>query len=143
MPDENIRIDGADEINRKLAELHRRLTGGMRPLMIDIGETVLASIQHTFDVQGRPRWAALSETTTIPQREKINRWPGKILMRNASSGLLGSIDPDTVRSVLCRSDYRTEIEQEAEAFADAAMLAAAGRATGSTMRQSLLGGGTR
>ena len=59
------------------------------------------------------------------------------------SGLLGSIDPDTVRSVLCRSDYRTEIEQEAEAFADAAMLAAAGRATGSTMRQSLLGGGTR
>ncbi len=84
-------IDDA-EVLRKLQELHEKLSGGFRPLMNDIGETLLESIQYKFEIEGRPKWDALSDKSTIPQRMRTNRWPGNILNREGAAGLLGSLN---------------------------------------------------
>lgn len=86
------KVTGLEKIEKSLENLGKKLNWqGTKPLFVDIGETVLESIQHTFDVEGRPKWPKL-QPSTIEERKKINRWPGKILQRNAASGLLGSIN---------------------------------------------------
>ena len=92
MADNTVKITGEKRIAELLSQLHDRMTTGKKPLMNDIGETVLESIQENFQQQGRPkRWDSLSKKTTIPHRERTNRWPGNILNREGTSGLLGSI----------------------------------------------------
>ena len=64
-----------------------------RPIMGLIGEIVHDSIISNFEEGGRPvKWPELS-ATTIAQRKKIKKWPGKILIRRGGGGgLMGSID---------------------------------------------------
>lgn len=88
-----VKVTGLTEIEGLLADLHDKLNGeGMRPLMNDIGETLLESIQKNFEDEGRPdKWDKLAKKT-IKERTKLGLWPGKILNRHGTSGLLGAVN---------------------------------------------------
>lgn len=63
----------------------------LRPAMEIVGEIGLASIQRNFETGGRAKWAALKEST-IKDRIREKKWPGRILVRKGTAGgLLGSI----------------------------------------------------
>ncbi len=56
-----------------------------------IGETVETSIQQNFEEGGRPeKWVEL-KASTIAEREREGKWPGKILVRHGATGLAGSV----------------------------------------------------
>jgi phage virion morphogenesis protein len=80
-----------DEIRPMLASLAKKM-GDLSPVMKNVGETLLASIQRNFELGGRPKkWPGL-KPSTIKQRLAQGHWPGQILVRHGvSGGLLGSI----------------------------------------------------
>lgn len=79
------------EVRALLADLKER-AGNLKPALKEIGEIGLESVQRNFEVGGRPqKWAKLSPVT-IRQREKLKKWPGKILQRTGAAGLVGSIN---------------------------------------------------
>ncbi len=79
------------EVSWLMRRIYRR-TKNLGPVLATIGEIVQASIQRNFEEGGRPeKWKALAPST-IKQREKTGKWPGKILVRRGTAGgLQGSI----------------------------------------------------
>lgn len=80
-----------EEVQAMLAGIIRRL-GSAEPAMQEVGEILLESIQRNFEEGGRPTpWQELAPST-IKQRRRLNRWPGRILVRQGTAGgLLGAI----------------------------------------------------
>lgn len=77
-------------IQEMLAMIEQRVHN-LKPAMGLIGEIALGSIQENFEKGGRPSWEPLSQTT-INIRKRINKWPGRILVRSGvAGGLLGGI----------------------------------------------------
>lgn len=99
MPGVEIKVDTSDA-EKLLFGLLKRMDDLSGPMAI-IGETVLASIHENFDAGGRPeKWEPLAPST-IAERVRKGKWPGRILVRTGvSGGLLGSISykafPDKV-----------------------------------------------
>lgn len=111
MANANFEIEVNDTgIQDMLARIEKRVTR-LKPAMGLIGEIALGSIQENFEKGGRPAgWAPLSQTT-IAIRKRINKWPGRILVRSGvAGGLLGSItyreSDDDVR-LAANSPYAT------------------------------------
>jgi len=78
-------------IQDRLNQLGRRLSN-LEPLMAEIGEIGVLSIQENFQQEGRPRkWAPLAESTK-EQRRRQGRARGRILNRLGAAGLFGSIN---------------------------------------------------
>jgi phage virion morphogenesis protein len=98
MSEEVLTID-----DRELKILMNRLSRRMRdmsPVMSELGEIALSSIEKNFEVGGRysspdswrggsKKWKPLA-SATIKQREKEGKWPGQILVKSAG-GLAPSI----------------------------------------------------
>lgn len=81
-----IKIEGNfGNVQLRLQALVRANTD-FTPLMGSIGELLHGVVQENFDQEGRPRWQPLA-ASTIEQREREGKWPGKILQR---SGRLAS-----------------------------------------------------
>jgi len=74
-----------------LTRIERRVNH-LKPVMGLIGDIALGSIQENFEKGGRPaKWAPLSKTT-IAIRKRLNKWPGRILVRSGvAGGLMGGI----------------------------------------------------
>jgi phage gpG-like protein len=91
MPAPNFEIEIKDKgIQDLLSRIERRVNR-LKPAMGLIGEIALGSIQENFEKGGRPTWQPLSQTT-INLRKKINKWPGRILVRGGvAGGLMGGI----------------------------------------------------
>jgi phage virion morphogenesis protein len=85
-----IKIDTSD-LQKLLSGLLKRMDNLSGPMAI-LGETILTSIQENFESGGRPtRWEPLAPSTIV-ERERKGKWPGRILVRTGvSGGLLGSI----------------------------------------------------
>jgi len=78
-------------IQEQLRRLGRRMSD-MEPVMAEIGEIVLESIQENFQQEGRPvKWHGLADSTKA-QRRAQGRSAGRILNRSGASGLFGSIN---------------------------------------------------
>lgn len=79
------------EVETLLDGLIKRM-GSARKALDVIGEIVTESIQRNFEEGGRPnKWEPLAEST-IKQRKKAGKWPGKVLVRSGvSGGLMGAI----------------------------------------------------
>lgn len=88
--DINITVDDKPVILR-LNRMIRRLENAT-PAFEIIGETVVASIDRNFEEGGRPnQWEPLSQVTIL-DRQRENKWPGKILIRRGKAGgLQGSV----------------------------------------------------
>lgn len=93
----NLEIDDSD-LKQKIAGYKKQLEN-TRPLMNEIGELLLSSIDRNFQIGGRTSgkkgllggslpWKPLSPVT-IAQREKKGYWPGKILIQRGR--LVGSL----------------------------------------------------
>ncbi len=78
------------EMKQLLRSLSRKMSN-MRPLMSELGEIAISSIEKNFEVGGRysspeswrggsRKWKPLA-APTIKQRAKKGYWPGKILQR--------------------------------------------------------------
>ena len=66
-------------VKEKLARLQN-----MQPAMEVVGEIGLASFEKNFEVGGRPnKWPELKEST-IKERSRRGKWPGKILVRSGN-----------------------------------------------------------
>jgi phage gpG-like protein len=91
MPAPNFEIEIKDKgITDLLSRIERRVNH-LKPAMGLIGEIGVGSIQENFEVGGRPKWDTLSDIT-INIRKKLNKWPGRILVRSGvAGGLLGGI----------------------------------------------------
>lgn len=64
--------------------------GSMRPAMRIISGIMFEEVQGNFQAEGRPvKWPALAPAT-IAQREKLGKWPGKMLQRS-QAGLFPSM----------------------------------------------------
>jgi len=72
-----------DVIGEMLAKIKDR-----EPLMRNISSIMLDDVRQNFEVQGRPPWAPLAQST-IKERQRLGYWPGKILQRTGQ--LLKSI----------------------------------------------------
>jgi len=94
------------EVREFLAGLKARMED-TRPLMAILGEVGLTSIQRNFEVGGRPaRWKRLADAT-IKQRQKQNKWPGKILVRKGfSGGMLGDINYKATRDKVVWNSHK-------------------------------------
>jgi len=84
-----VSIDTA-QVSQLLAQLQHKCANP-QPVLHEIGEILLFSVQRNFDVGGRPAWPKLAKST-IAQRVKAKKWPGKILQRSGAYGLLGSVN---------------------------------------------------
>ncbi|MGF6098889.1 phage virion morphogenesis protein [Pseudomonas sp. 18175] len=76
----------------RLQELLRRIewaVGDLAPLMRNVAAELASQTEENFEVQGRPEWEGLSETT-IERRTETGNWPGQILQVSAA-GLAASI----------------------------------------------------
>ena len=88
----NFSIEAKDKgVQRLLQNLQERVRD-MRPVFNVIGEIVHGSIQENFERGGRPRkWPQL-KASTILQRLRERKWPGRILVRlGVAGGLMGAI----------------------------------------------------
>ena len=80
--------------DQQVQDLFRRLlakTSDLKPVMMEISETMLQAVKDNFDTEGArlgQRWDGLSGVTKKARRTK-GTWPGKILQ--VSGKLLGSI----------------------------------------------------
>lgn len=85
-------IELKDEGVQKLLQSIQRKLNNMIPVFNAIGEIVHGSIIENFERGGRPtKWKGLKDST-IAQRERENKWPGRILWRlGIAGGLAGSI----------------------------------------------------
>ncbi len=92
MANPDFEIEIKDSGIRDLLERIERRVNRLKPAMGLIGEIALGSIQENFEKGGRPAgWAPLSQTT-IAIRKRLNKWPGRILVRSGvAGGLLGGI----------------------------------------------------
>ncbi|MBW1779057.1 MAG: phage virion morphogenesis protein [Deltaproteobacteria bacterium] len=82
-----IKVDTSD-LEKLLSGLLKRMDDLSGPMAV-LGETVLASIQENFEAGGRPTaWEPLAPST-IEERTRKDKWPGRILVR--TGGLTGSI----------------------------------------------------
>lgn len=102
-----LKIDVDDkDLQRGFRAMRKRVTNAS-PLMSEIGEIMLASVERNFDVQGRflntakedwrggnRKWVPLA-ASTIERRERRGHWPGKVLQE--TGGLAASVSK-TVRS---------------------------------------------
>lgn len=79
------------ELQKTLKGILSRL-GNIKPAAELMGEIALESIQTNFEDGGRPKkWKPLAEST-IADRKRQGKWPGRILVRQGhAAGLLGSI----------------------------------------------------
>lgn len=83
-----IKDKGIQDLLKKLQKRMRSL----KPVMGLIGEIVQESVEHNFEVGGRPRWKQLSKTTR-DRRAKQGQWPGQILVvHGKAGGLMGAIN---------------------------------------------------
>lgn len=76
----------------RLQELLRRIewaVGDLKPLMRGIAAELVSQTEENFEVQGRPGWQGLSEST-IERRAKSGNWPGQMLQVSAG-GLAASV----------------------------------------------------
>lgn len=69
-------------VQERLNELARR-NEDFRPLMGEIAAFLLDRVEENFAQEGRPKWEPL-KASTIEQREREGKWPGKILQRSGS-----------------------------------------------------------
>ncbi len=67
------------EVHQLLRQLQER-GDNLTPAMEKIAGIMHGAVEKNFDVEGRPKWPALA-ASTIKQREKIGKWPGKMLER--------------------------------------------------------------
>lgn len=79
------------DAQKYLYEIMRRM-GSAEPALRLIGEIGHESIQTNFEEGGRPsQWKPLADST-IKQRTKAGKWPGRILVRTGTSGgLMGAV----------------------------------------------------
>ena len=67
------------------------------PVMRRIAGIMFEEVQGNFQAEGRPvKWPALAPAT-IAQREKLGKWPGKMLQRS-QAGLFPSISQRATKS---------------------------------------------
>ncbi|MGD9610687.1 MAG: phage virion morphogenesis protein [Desulfovibrionaceae bacterium] len=79
--------------NANLTSKLKRLAAAGRdqtPAMREASGILADAVEENFEQEGRPKWKSLAKST-IKQREKEGKWPGKILQRSGSHGLAGSI----------------------------------------------------
>ncbi|MCK9420233.1 MAG: phage virion morphogenesis protein [Nitrospirae bacterium] len=69
-----------DEAHQLLKQLQER-GDDLAPAMRKIAGIMAGAVELNFEREGRPRWPALA-AGTIKQREKMGKWPGKILQRS-------------------------------------------------------------
>lgn len=70
--------------------------GDLAPLMQGIAAELVQQTEESFENEGRPEWAELSDTTT-KRRAKHGNWPGQILQVSAA-GLAASIATHSTHS---------------------------------------------
>ncbi len=69
------------QVKRRIRKLLGNLND-LEPVMENIGEMGVRSIQENFKQGGRPgKWKGL-KAATIKQRIKVSKWPGEILVRS-------------------------------------------------------------
>lgn len=80
-----------DQLQRSLKGIIKRMGSPKAGLEV-IGEIVHESIQTNFEDGGRPeKWKPLA-ASTIRQRKKKGKWPGRMLVRSGTDGgLMGAI----------------------------------------------------
>jgi len=83
MPEIKINID-SKTFTKLIKKLNKKLD--LSPVMRDISQFMLDSVEENFEQEGRPKWKPL-KSSTIKQRKREGYWPGKILQR---SGQLAS-----------------------------------------------------
>jgi len=97
-----IRIENANLTSKlkRLAAAGRDQTPAMR----EASGILADAVEENFDEEGRPKWKRLA-ASTIRQREKEGKWPGKILQRSgklaksitrhydATSAVVGTNEP--------------------------------------------------
>lgn len=83
-----IKIDGLNEVKGLFRRL-RRAGEDLTPVMRKISFIMLDAVEENFEKEGRPRWTPLAPST-IKERKRIGRWPGKMLQRSAG-GLAASV----------------------------------------------------
>ena len=90
MPEIECTIDD-QELQNTLKGILTRL-GNIKPAAELMGEIALESITTNFEEGGRPKkWKKLAKRT-IKERERQNKWPGRILVRQGDAGgLMGGI----------------------------------------------------
>ena len=71
-----IHIDDSD-IRDGLRRLKER-SSNLRPVMTQIAGDMADAVEQNFESEGRPKWKPL-HPSTIKQRQKKGKWPGKIL----------------------------------------------------------------
>jgi phage virion morphogenesis protein len=88
-----IQITVAD-LDSALDEIEARL-GDLTPFMREVKGIMLDAVEQNFEEQGRPEWAGLTPST-IRQREREGKWPGKILQRSGrlASSIVGESGKD-------------------------------------------------
>lgn len=76
-----IRIDSA----KLVAALRRLIASGrdLTPAMRRAAGIMHDAVEENFKEEGRPKWKSLA-ASTIKQRERIGKWPGKILQRRGN-----------------------------------------------------------
>ena len=101
-----IKIEVDDRSIQKLLKKLKHRLNDMSPVMEEIGNIILDSVEENFEEGGRysspgswrggsKKWEPLSPST-IKQRRKEGSWPGQILVRN-SAGLAASISVNAGR----------------------------------------------
>lgn len=87
----DIKVDDK-AVRDMLAKLEKK-TKNLRPVLAEIGEMMHDDVMENFEQEGRPnKWVSL-RPSTIKQREREGKWPGKILQRHgASGGLISKIN---------------------------------------------------
>lgn len=61
----------------------------LSPFMQKAAGIMADAVEENFEEEGRPRWPSLS-AATIKDRQRVGKWPGKMLQRSAA-GLASSI----------------------------------------------------
>lgn len=72
--------------NANLTSKLKRLAAAGRdqtPAMREASGIMADSVEENFEQEGRPKWKSLA-ASTIRQREKVGKWPGKILQRSGA-----------------------------------------------------------
>ncbi len=73
-----IRINIDDSGIRDGLRRLRERSSNLRPVMTQIAGDMADAVEQNFESEGRPKWKPLKDST-IKQRQKKGKWPGKIL----------------------------------------------------------------
>jgi phage virion morphogenesis protein len=87
-------VVNADSLNQLLGDLKRK-SGNIRPALVGIAGIMMDSTEENFEMEGRPRWPDLAESTK-KARAKKGKYPGKTLQ--VKGQLAASISPKVTES---------------------------------------------